>query len=68
MHVIYLLWLRWEVSLEVAAIEQVGLSVLETSDKGSSEGRVLWSDLQPLIKEKLLDGQGFLSFLFGVWI
>ena len=68
MHVIYLLWLRWEVGFEVAAIEQIGLSVLETGDKGSSEVGVLWSDLQALIKEKLLDGQGFKCFLFGVWI
>ena len=40
MHVIYLLWLRWEVGFEVTAIEQVGLSVLETGEKGGSEGEV----------------------------
>ncbi len=44
---------------EITAIVQVGLSVLETRNKGSSEVGVLWSDLQALIKEKLLDGQGF---------
>ena len=68
---IYLLleiWQWWEVGFKVTAIEQVGLSVLETSDKGASENGVEWIDLQTLIQEKLLDGQGFQSFLFGIWI
>ncbi len=36
------------VSIEVAAIEQVGLAILETANKGGSEGRVQWCDLQSL--------------------
>ncbi len=67
-HLLLEIWLWWEVGFKVTAIEQVGLSVLETGDKGYSEGGVEWSDLQTLIQEKLLDGQGFQSFLFGVWI
>jgi len=52
------------VSLEVAAIEEVGLAILETANKGGSERGVQWGDLQSLKEEKLLDRKGFKSFLF----
>ena len=55
-------------SLEVTAIEQVGLAILETANKGGSEGGVQWCDLQSLKEEKLLNGKGFKSFLFCLMI
>ena len=54
--------------LEITAIEQVGLAILETANKGGSEGGVQWCDLQSLKEEKLLNGKGFKSFLFCLMI